>query len=281
MSELSTVAIKDGHRGHLPHPQDPNDAQRADRISRLAGLERVVSARSANLSAVANPGHPHAHFNQPTIGYFDASNNPAIMRERSTVGSASATGSIGGRTTWASGSVSEGDPERMSDTDTAEADRDTDMMEAGSTGTGGFSDDASVSLVGFGEGARTPARQHSVLGSPTASSKPPLGFGASGSAVPSYLRSQGSDTVSQPISPSLASERSANAATSSGDPMRQDPRLIDGMSYDSDIVDTTGQPPVSAAEFQARRNMTTADNAERAVRERAARGELGSDSLRD
>ena len=48
MSELSTVAIKDGHRGHLPHQhtQAPSglsnqlDAERADRISRLAGLER-------------------------------------------------------------------------------------------------------------------------------------------------------------------------------------------------------------------------------------------------
>jgi len=45
MSELSTVAIKDGHRGHFTHHHHPQDAERADRISRLAGLERVATAR--------------------------------------------------------------------------------------------------------------------------------------------------------------------------------------------------------------------------------------------
>ena len=49
MSELSTVAIKDGHRGHLPHHHhnQPMDAERADRISRLAGLDRVDQPRAS------------------------------------------------------------------------------------------------------------------------------------------------------------------------------------------------------------------------------------------
>src|SRR3978361_1163999 len=113
MSELSTVAIKDGHRGHLPPSyQGGNqpasglsnqlDAERADRISRLAGLERVTTARHptpTNLTpGAAAPPQPQL---QLAHGYFDASGNPAIGRERSTVGSASATGSVGARTTWA------------------------------------------------------------------------------------------------------------------------------------------------------------------------------------
>ena len=146
MSELSTVAIKDGHRGHFPHHHQPGDAERADRISRLAGLERVaVSGRTPQGLA---PGAA----NNPPPGYFDSNNQPQIFRERSTVGSASATGSVGGRTTWASGS------------DAFDHDRMSEDQDVETSSTGGFSDEA-ASLVGFGEGARTPARQHSQLGS--------------------------------------------------------------------------------------------------------------------
>ncbi|GAM89329.1 hypothetical protein ANO11243_073660 [Dothideomycetidae sp. 11243] len=165
MSELSTVAIKDGHRGHLPHnsrnaPQP--DAERADRISRLAGLERVTAGRQPTPLSNLTPGAAAP----PMSGYFDASGNPLLGKERSTVGSASATGSVGGRTTWASGSVSdvfdrEGD--KMSD-----AAGDNEMEDGGMeldqdrSSVGGLSDDATGSLVGFGEGARTPARQSSA-----------------------------------------------------------------------------------------------------------------------
>ncbi|KAK3053274.1 hypothetical protein LTS18_012172, partial [Coniosporium uncinatum] len=146
MSELSTVAIKDGHRGHLPHHHNPMDAERADRISRLAGLERVATARqSSNLT----PGS--AMYQQgPAPAYFDQNNQPQIMRERSTVGSASATGSVGGRTTWASGSDVY-DPDKMSE------DQDNETRNDDTSSMGGFSDEGAASLVGFGEGARTPA----------------------------------------------------------------------------------------------------------------------------
>lgn len=171
MSELSTVAIKDGHRGHLPHnsrnaPQP--DAERADRISRLAGLERVTTGRQPTPLANLTPGVAAP----PTSGYFDTTGTPLLGKERSTVGSASATGSVGGRTTWASGSVSdvfdrEGD--KMSDA-AAETELEDGGMELDQDriSVGGLSDDATGSLVGFGEGARTPARQASSYTNPMA-----------------------------------------------------------------------------------------------------------------
>ena len=181
MSELSTVAIKDGHRGHLPHLHHPGapgvasgirhnlDAERADRISRLAGLERVVAPHRqvGNLTpGAAVPPHTHHASLVPTPpaaghathGYFDATGNPAIIRERSTVGSASATGSVGARTTWAGSDP--GDADKMSE---------SQDMEMDVSSTGGTSEEGGTtgSLVGFGEGARTPARQNSAA-TPTA-----------------------------------------------------------------------------------------------------------------
>lgn len=159
MSELSTVAIKDGHRGHLPHHRQADNpgAERADRISRLAGLERVATARQGSTSTNLNPNTAGA-----PPGYFEQTGQPYMGRERSTVGSASATGSIGGHMTWASGSdVYE--PDKMSD---------TQDMEMDASSVGGMSDEQN-SLVGFGEGARTPARQQSSYGSPSVSKATP------------------------------------------------------------------------------------------------------------
>jgi len=159
MSELSTVAIKDGHRGHLPHHRQADNpgAERADRISRLAGLERVATARQGATSNNLTPNMAGA-----PPGYFDQTGQHYMGRERSTVGSASATGSIGGHMTWASGSdVYE--PDKMSD---------TQDMEMDASSVGGMSDEQN-SLVGFGEGARTPARQQSSYGSPSVSKATP------------------------------------------------------------------------------------------------------------
>ena len=87
MSELSTVAIKDGHRGHLPHNSRQAaqpDAERADRISRLAGLERVTTARNpGSTSSFLGPASTSL---TPGPGYFDPSGQPQMQRERSTVG---------------------------------------------------------------------------------------------------------------------------------------------------------------------------------------------------
>lgn len=188
MSELSTVAIKDGHRGHNPYHNSRDnpsashsvDAERADRISRLAGLERVTTARgNNNASSPLNPALMSA--TTPVQSYFDASGNPALHRERSTVGSASATGSVGARTTWA-GSEAESNADRMSDVT-------GDFNETGSLG--GMSEDAG-SLVGFGEGARTPAR-HSVYGTPARTPRAQQGEGMDGVV----MDREGMNTTSQ------------------------------------------------------------------------------------
>lgn len=214
MSELSTVAIKDGHRGHLPHQghggHGPSglgsqlDAERADRISRLAGMERVNTVRNPTpIGGNMTPGAAAPPVPQPAHSYFDATGNPAIIRERSTVGSASATGSVGAHTTWAGSEV--GDVDKMSES------QDMDMD---TSSVGGMSEEGTGSLVAFGEGARTPARQ-STLGSPG----------------------------------------------KSGTPTAREAKMIDGMTYDRNVVDTT-------PDF--RRNTSTpsgTEEAERIVRE--------------
>ncbi|KAL2056318.1 hypothetical protein ABVK25_003341 [Lepraria finkii] len=141
-SGFSTAAIKDGHqgtvhthaRGHTTSSASDSstntlDAERADRISRLAGLERVAALRGASQHL------PQAlQQQQQPPSYFDNAGG----LHKSTVGSASATGSAGGRNTWASGSDI-GD--RMSE------DQDDGHSSAG------MSDEGNASLVGFGEGA--------------------------------------------------------------------------------------------------------------------------------
>lgn len=208
------------------------DAERADRISRLAGLERLVPGTTAprNPSNLAAPsassytagsvGQTH----QQHPAYFDANNNPQMLRERSTVGSASATGSVGGRTTWASGSQDGYDPDKMSEDQ--DGDGDTQMEAETASSVGGFSDEAS--LVGFGEGARTPARAHSsaggaIPGSPLAGKTTPT----TATALPPYARD-------------------------GAEGQRQDARMIDGMTYDQGVVDTTTRTPPVAGAGEAR-----------------------------
>jgi hypothetical protein len=247
MSELSTVAIKDGHRGHLHHHTQPMDAERADRISRLAGLERVAQPRTLTPGI---GGQSSTYGNPPmTQGYFDSNNQPQIFRERSTVGSASATGSVGGRTTWASESDMY-DPDKMSE--------DQDME---NSSMGGFSDEGAASLVGFGEGARTPARQTSVLGqhSPIA---------GKASAVPPYIR--------EPAPQSPVSTLS-NQTTPSTEAQKQHARMIDGMTYDADVVDTVSRTPPPTSDADVDRSPTGAAAAERILRERLGGGDSRTD----
>ena len=133
-SAFSTTAIKDGSLGQAPphtHAHGTSstsnssantlDAERADRISRLAGLERVATLRGANQHLAQ--GSQHGQPPQP-LGYFD---NASTLR-KSTVGSASATGSGG-------------DSDKMSE------DQDDGISSAG------MSDEGNASLVGFGETA--------------------------------------------------------------------------------------------------------------------------------
>ena len=132
-SAFSTTAIKDGSLGQAPphaHAHGASststssantlDAERADRISRLAGLERVATLRGAN-QHLAQGSH---HLQQQPPGYFDNASN----LRKSTVGSASATGSGG-------------ESDKMSE------DQDDGISSAG------MSDEGNASLVGFGETA--------------------------------------------------------------------------------------------------------------------------------
>ncbi|KAL2072139.1 hypothetical protein VTL71DRAFT_11482 [Oculimacula yallundae] len=172
LSALSTTAIKDGHRGSaFPHTSHSNrhgpssneaERERADRISFLAGLERVSTARPGNQNqAGGGIGVAGGAAAGQIPGYFDQNGNPVYTTKMSTVGSASATGSAGGRTTtWASGSTkgpTETDEDQMSMDGNAnyrdidDRDRFSASASAMDEDMDGMSDDAS--LVGFGEGA--------------------------------------------------------------------------------------------------------------------------------
>jgi len=174
LSTLSTIAIKDGHQGHAHHHTHHHsssasstsstntlDAERADRISRLAGLERVATARQGSGGSSSNPQYTQ----QTPAGYFD--NAPSLAKERSTVGSASATGSVGGKT-WADGSD-------VYDTDKMSEDQDDGISSAG------LSDEGTTgSLVGFGEGAGS-----TVSGPISTSSRLAGAVGRTGSGIES------------------------------------------------------------------------------------------------
>ncbi|TKA72884.1 hypothetical protein B0A55_06656 [Friedmanniomyces simplex] len=197
------------------------DAERADRISRLAGLERVTTARNPTPHGNLTPGQAAPPQQANTMSYFDATGNPAIGRERSTVGSASATGSVGARTTWAGSEA--GDADKMSES------QDMDMD---TSSVGGMSEEGTGSLVGFGEGARTPARQSMV------------NMGGS---------SMGGGKGSTPTT-------------------ARDAKMMDGMTYDQGVVDTTASDPLhqQQQQQQQRRNFASpsgVEQAERIVRE--------------
>ncbi len=242
MSALSTTAIKDGHQGHAPAHQhfyssssrtssNTLDAERADRISRLAGLERVATIRQGGGPSSLTPG---TATNPPPPGYFD-SVNPQ-QRERSTVGSASATGSAGGRTT----------------SDLYDVDKMSEDQDDGVSSTGGLSDEGNASLVGFGEtasstvsgpvsnaGSRVQGRQNG-LDSPTV---------GKASALPGYLQQQQGSPMTGVSSP--ASSTTTTNTTASAAEQRREAKRIDGMTYDSGVVDTVAStpPPVNARKF--------------------------------
>lgn len=166
-------------------------------------------------------------------GYFD----PAGVthgKERSTVGSASATGSVGGRATWASGS------------DAHDADKISEQSEDGTSSMAGLSDEGNASLVGFGEGASS-----TVSGPVSTSTRIAQGARAAGG-------------VGSP----LAGRQ--NSTRDSGSPMQgveaQDAKMLDGMTYDQDVLDTTprntGQVPRETASTQQER-----EQAERMLQE--------------
>lgn len=269
LSALSTTAIKDGHQGHtLPHGHHYHsdrdstsstntlDAERADRISRLAGLERVATVRPSQSSHL-NPGSG----TNPSPGYFD--NVPPHVKERSTVGSASATGSVGGRTTWASGSI-DYDGDKMSED-----------QDDGVSSTGGFSDE-NASLVGFGEGAGSTV---SVPISTTTSRAAAARYHPAGSPSTSKFASTPSAHMPQvgtPMSGIVPTSTTTTTVASS-----TDPRMMDGMSYDAGVIDTTMQSPTPVSQPQHSRGFSGqgADMAESIMRDRLPDHEAGRPAM--
>ncbi|KAL2865990.1 uncharacterized protein BJX67DRAFT_149881 [Aspergillus lucknowensis] len=240
LSALSTTAIKDGHQGQpLPHGRHAHhsssasvsatntlEAERADRISRLAGLERVATARAGGADH-PTPAPSLAY----TPGYFES--GPGI-KERSTVGSASATGSVGARTTWASGS------------DAFDADKMSEDPDDGVSSVGNVSDEGDASLVGFGEGASTMSGPISHPGiNRTSSGGRPSSIGSPsrnrGTPLAQYSPHLGENTLAQFT---MAGSESATPEPS------HDARLVDGMTYDPDVIDTTVRTPRLATPFE-------------------------------
>ncbi|TVY57595.1 hypothetical protein LCER1_G001689 [Lachnellula cervina] len=278
LSALSTTAIKDGHRGtSLPHPgygghhhtpsSNTLEAERADRISRLAGLERVSTARPPNPNLVAGgvAGQTPAQGQIP--GYFDQNGNPVYTTKMSTVGSASATGSIGGRTTtWASSSAkgqTEGDDDEMS-MDTNDRDMEADRFSASAVDEDmdrdgdGMSDN--TSLVGFGEGAG------STVSGPTYNRRD---MATSPGVGKSALASQWQNT-SGPATPV------STATSMTAEQQRREARMIDGLADDTaGYVDTAARDgrgvPVPANRGSGAG--TGVETAERIMRDRLDGGE--------
>lgn len=261
----------------------------------MAGLERIATARAGGVSsqnnvaaslaptvtsgaagaAAAAGGGGGAHFGQQAYnssnnnnnnsnynnqqGYFD-SYPQQLLKERSTVGSASATGSIGGRTTWASGSDAF-DPDKMSE------DQDNDSS-VSDDGDDRMSDEGNASLVGFGEGANsTISGPISTISAPAAVA----GGGGGGGGVSGPVRLQSSSSTgtnpprpstfgspnrnsggfgTNPYSTTISQQQqqqqrpfSPSPAGSNTPEPYDDARMLDGMTYDSDVVDTTVRTP--------------------------------------
>ncbi|KAK6074943.1 hypothetical protein SCUP234_07942 [Seiridium cupressi] len=325
LSAVSTTAIKDGHRGHAhafpgfggrpghQHNSSTNslEAERADRISRLAGLERVSTLRAgqqqqqqANSSnspqtTPTSTGFPQNTMQQQQINalpgaaaYFDSNGQPTAANKMSTVGTASATGSVGARTTTEGGDL--GDDSTEVDEDVMSMDTNYRTMDVDSTSgaadamdddltarsVGGFedrmSDDGTASLVGFGEGANStvsgPIYQRRPLpGTAGATGAWGLERSSSGLSEAAVLRSQ------------QLREAADTPASASAQAERRDARMMNGVAVDggghvgtSDddvFVDTTTTGPVPFQPSQGSVGSTSREAAERIVQERLDNGE--------
>lgn len=230
--------------------------------------------------------------------YFDSNGQPTAATKMSTVGSASATGSVGARTTTEAGEqfddTTEVDEDVMSmDTNYRTMDVDStsgaDAMdeEMASRSVGGFedrmSDDGTASLVGFGEGANSTVsgpiyHRRPLPGAAGAAGVWGLERSSSGLSEGAMLRSQ---QMREAANMTASGDVNASAAAQAE---RRDARMMDGVSVDggghvgtSDddvFVDTTTRGPVPMqGGQQGASGSTSREAAERILRERLDRGE--------
>lgn len=287
LSALSTTAIKDGHRGalhHRGHQHSPStnslEAERADRISRLTGLSSISSLRGPPAGLGQHSAHsPHAI---PTSSgspanavaaataalspaYFDAAGQPVAVTKVSTVGSASATDSVGGRTNDVTTEVGgdnstlgeDRDEDMLTEMDSASASgymggdadaMDEDLDNLASRSVGGFedrmSDDGSASLVGFGEGAGStvsgPIYHRRPLPSQGSSAPGAWGLersssGMSEMATTSPNPHHGGSSSGRREYGSRPWEREDTPITQSAVRERREARMMDGVALDSSV----------------------------------------------
>ena len=139
---------------------------------------------------------------QQPPGYFDNASTP-LVKERSTVGSASATGSAGGQTT---------------ESDNYEADKMSEDPDDGISSNAGMSDEGNASLVGFGETASS-----TISGPVSGSGRVTGGARASSGAG----------------SPTTLKERKYDSASPMQGVRESNPTMLNGISCGRDAVDTT------------------------------------------
>lgn len=122
----------------------------------------------------------------------------------------------------------------------------------GVSSTGGFSDNAS--LVGFGEGANSTISGpvSSGINRMTVASRQSSGMGASASATnrlseysapASQHSGAGYSASAGAIPPSSPSAAGSNTPQPGGLGSVEDARMVDGMTFDENIIDTTARSP--------------------------------------
>lgn len=254
-------------------------------------------------SPLTNPPHQLGGGGANAPGaYFDSNGQPTAANKMSTVGTASATGSVGARTTTEGG---EADEDGMStDTNYRTMDVDsTDPMDEDLTnrsvgGGEGFddredqdrmSDDGTASLVGFGEGA------NSTMSGPIYHRRPlPGTAGATGAWGLERSSSNLSESATVARNNRERVEFAAGVDTpvsSSAAAERRDAKYVDGVALDGGghvgttdddmFVDTTTRGPIPVQPGQPQTSAlregvggpATREAAERIVRERLDGGE--------
>lgn len=115
----------------------------------------------------------------------------------------------------------------------------------GVSSVGNVSDEGNGSLVSFGEGA------NSTISGPTSR---PAGLNRMSSGGPNRPTSMGSTVRPNPIASYIQQQQQyqtgdspmmspSPAGSNTPEPTTEDARMVDGMTYDSDVVDTTARTP--------------------------------------